>query len=227
MRVVDVNGRDEHRVRGVAETWVVSDRERRGDPPEAPVRVAEASLRPQLVLVPAPVAEIRARMERHAVAGAPRVARIFPGPGGHGYPLVPWVLSPIPEVCERDGWALAVDPGADGPYPWVELVELARCYPGLPFVAVGAPFDDRTARAALDATANLVLETSRVVDGGQRSVLAAAMRSAGPHRFVFGSAGTARTTVPIRRGLSSSELEALLAGTADALGGGTWKATWM
>ena len=41
-----------------------------------------------------------------------------------GYPLVDWLLSPLPELCEREGVALVLD-FAPGSIPWNDVVTFA------------------------------------------------------------------------------------------------------
>ena len=90
-----------------------------------------------------------------------------------GYPLVDWLLSPLPELCEREGVALVLD-FAPGAIPWSDVVTFARSFPTVPMVVLGVE-GDRVAGAALDATANLVLHGAGVAS------LAATF---GAHRFV-------------------------------------------
>ncbi len=91
-----------------------------------------------------------------------------------GYPLVDWVLSPLPERCERDGITLVLD-FAPGTIPWRDVVPFARGFPTVPMVVLGVDLEsDHVAPAALDATANLILH---VADGADVATF-------GPHRFV-------------------------------------------
>jgi hypothetical protein len=76
------------------------------------------------------------------------------------YPLVDWVLSPLPERCEREGVTLLLD-FAPGSIPWSDVVTFARAFPTVPMVVLGVE-SDRVAAAALDATANLVLHGADV-----------------------------------------------------------------
>ena len=84
MRNVDVDGRRARRVDGVTETWVLAEADRLDEPADHPPDVAPGT-RPLPVLVPGSVADIRECVDRWAAASAPRVARICPGPAGHGY----------------------------------------------------------------------------------------------------------------------------------------------
>lgn len=111
---------------------------------------------------------------------AGRMVRVCPGPNGHGYPLLDWVLSPLPETCERENLGLAIDyQGA--PIPWDDVVRFSRGYPGLPMVLVGASIGaDGVIPAALEAAPNLILELS-AAPGGE--TLARLVDRFGAHRF--------------------------------------------
>jgi hypothetical protein len=101
-------------------------------------------------------------------------------PHRDAYPLVDWVLSPLPERCEREGAMLVLD-FAPGSIPWTDVVTFARAFPTVPMVVLGAE-SNRVAAAALDATANLVLQ------GAGFESLAATV---GAHRFVDGETAAA------------------------------------
>lgn len=111
---------------------------------------------------------------------AGRIVRIRPGPNGDGYPLLDWVLSPLPETCERENLGLAIDyQGAR--IPWDDVVRFSRAYPALPMVLIGASIgDDGVIPAALDVAPNLILEVSAAPDGES---LAQLVDRFGAHRF--------------------------------------------
>jgi len=113
-------------------------------------------------------------------AGAGRMVRISPGPKGDRYPLLDWVLSPLPETCDRDNLGLAVDyRGAE--IPWDDVVRFARAYPALPMVLIGASIGgDGVIPAALDMTPNLILELALAPVDANAATLVARF---GAHRF--------------------------------------------
>ena len=105
------------------ETWVV-DRQpafaRRSSSPGSPS--AGGRIRRQFVFTPSRDPWDAVTSARRAMdAGAPRVLRLFPGPLGHRYPLVDWALAPLPAVCEREGFGLAVDYGPQGAIPLADV----------------------------------------------------------------------------------------------------------
>ena len=114
---------------------------------------------------------------------AGRMVRVCPGPNGHGYPLLDWILSPLPESCERENLGLAIDyQGAL--IPWDDVVRFARAFPALPMVLIGASIgEDGVIRAALDVAPNLILELS--APGGE--TLARLVDRFGSHRFTGGA----------------------------------------
>jgi hypothetical protein len=113
-------------------------------------------------------------------AGAGRIIRISPGPNGDRYPLLDWVLSPLPETCEREDLGLAID-YRGAAIPWEDVVRFSRAYPALPIVLIGASIGgDGVIPAALDVAPNLILElASGPIDEG----LAALVARFGAHRF--------------------------------------------
>jgi len=91
--------------RAVAAAWATAARARNGNPDEHDDRLARAcksSASHHSVPVLVPLTGVTGGFERArrltASAGC-RVIRLCPG--GHRYPLVDWVLSPVPELCER------------------------------------------------------------------------------------------------------------------------------
>jgi hypothetical protein len=116
-----------------------------------------------------------------AVAGrAGDVLRIAPGPNGDGYPLLDWVVSPLPETCDRENLGLAID-YRGAAIPWDDVVRFARAYPSLPIVVMGAAVGkDRVVPAVLDVAPNLVFEIAPTLDG---DALARLVDRVGAHRF--------------------------------------------
>ena len=231
MRIVDVNALLPGPGGGPAadEKWAIQARERLLAPAddEPGAWPSTVGLRRQLVVLPGDLDRLQRRLDRYRDDGAPAVVRICPGRARHRYPLVAWALGAIPELLEREGWALALDMVADGAYPWVDVVSFAQQHSSLPCVVLGAPLDDRTAGAALDATANLILETSAVRDAPTLETLAALVRSRGAHRFVHGS-GERPPGAPAAWGqLAADEALMLASGTADLLDAGAWASTYL
>jgi hypothetical protein len=109
-----------------------------------------------------------------------RMLRISPGPNGDGYPLLDWVLSPLPETCERENLGLAID-YRGAAIPWDEVVRFSRAYPALPIVLIGTSIGgDGVIPAALDMAPNLILElASAPVDAKGAGLIA----RFGAHRF--------------------------------------------
>lgn len=231
MRIVDVNCVVDltHEIAALPssnEAWLVHDKSRHSDPREHDAALLKAcdargsQFRAQLVLVP-PMSD---SMERWSAAASPeacRIIRLCPGPLGHGYPLVDWVLSPLPESCERDNLALAID-YQESNIPWVDVVGFARSYPAVPMILIGAAVgEDRTLAAALDVVPNLIIELSSL-----RASLGflPLLEQFGAHRFVYGSGGR-RSEDLITRQLDSNAWGAVFAGTADAIGSGAWRET--
>jgi hypothetical protein len=147
-----------------------------------------------------------------------RVVRLCPVT--HRYPLADWILSPIPEICDRHKAALLLDLDGERP-PWSELVAFARRFPCLPMVLLATDLEhERAAPAALDATANLLLQLS--VRCPLRSYLLATF---GPSRFVYGSGHFHQSELPdgltVLPDVDDPE-EAALGDTARALATGTY-----
>jgi hypothetical protein len=215
-------------VDGVTEAWVVdaeaaaADPARRRDRPAFPITV-----RSHLVVLPGRFSDLEAGVAAHRANGGPAVIRIRPGPGGHGYPLVSWAISPLPEYCAREELALAIDfGGGERGYPWSELVDFARGYPRLAVVALAAPLSGPTAGRALDATANLILDTSAAAAKDAVAVGELAV-SRGAYRLAYGT-GTARMPVAaILDHVAAADAAIILSGTAGHLAAGTWSATYL
>jgi hypothetical protein len=113
-------------------------------------------------------------------AKAGRMVRVCPGPNGDRYPLLDWVLSPLPETCDRENLGLAID-YRGAAIPWGDVVGLSRAYPALPIVLIGASIGiDGVIPAALDAAPNLILELRSEPTDERVATLVARF---GAHRF--------------------------------------------
>jgi len=111
---------------------------------------------------------------------AGRMIRICPGPNGDRYPLLDWVLSPLPETCERENLGLAID-YRGAAIPWDDVVRFARAYPTLPMILIGASIGNESViPAALDVAPNLILELS---DGPGEEPPARLVDRFGAYRF--------------------------------------------
>jgi hypothetical protein len=109
-----------------------------------------------------------------------RAVRFRPGRGG--YPLVDWVLSPLPELCAREDVAVVLE-FEPAPIAWDDVVRFARAFPTVPMVVAGVSLArDSAAPAALDVAANLVLQV--VAPDGDDAGLARLLELFGPHRFI-------------------------------------------
>jgi predicted TIM-barrel fold metal-dependent hydrolase len=238
VRIVDVN----HPVRGPGdlptgsradEVWVVNDASRRDLPQRGDAELLDAChahhprLRAQIVALPPTTGDDHpSRAIEAAAAGSCRMIRLCPGPGGHRYPLADWVLAPLPETCEREGLAIAIDylDHSVDP-PWEDVVRFARSYPGVPVVLIGPGIGvDRAAAAALDAAANLIFETSRGKGG---KAIRSMVEGFGSHRFVFGTGGTEASNDELAGELDEPDWKAILGGNADALHRGAWTETYL
>jgi predicted TIM-barrel fold metal-dependent hydrolase len=226
--VVDAAAVDAARLEGdaIGAAWVTAARSRTEDPGEHDEQLARAcepwpSFHPLPVLVPPTgVAGAYERARRLAATARCRVVRLCPG--GHGYPLADWVLSPLPELCQREGVSLVLD-FAPVPVGWAETVAFARAYPSLPMVVLEAEVDvDRALPAALDAAPNLVLHVGRLRSPERLVHLAGVY---GTSRFVWGSGprgAAARETIAAAEGLGEDDRAAILRGNAQALQDGSY-----
>jgi hypothetical protein len=181
--------------------------------------------RPALASLPAGIDEIAPRLAAYRAAGAPALLRLFPGQGGHGYPLEDWVLSPIPEFCEAEDLCLVLDfgPVAQG-YPWADLVRFAREHPRLPILALCPPLGGPTPARALDAAPNLLLEISCDSATEDGIALPPLVRSHGAYRMFYGS-GRAVRDPGVLAALDTEDAEIIFATTPAQLAAGTWGAT--
>jgi hypothetical protein len=214
---------------GLAGAWVTPRAARTGDP-AAGDALAEAcagidALQVMPVLVPptgAPGALERA--QEIAASATLRVVRLCPH--GHGYPLVDWTVSPLPELCDRERMAMLLDFAPSDP-PWRDIVDLARRHPALPLVAIGRLTGaTHTVPAVLDATANVLVDLSGHPDPRAVPGLVATF---GAHRFVWGSGGSPGAMAGRSRleGLAEEDGAAILGGNAAALGAGTYAETFL
>jgi hypothetical protein len=227
VRRVDINGRFGQPSAGVDETWVMNPEVRRGDPAAydgAPG--ASANVREYIVTLPDALGTLPDRLKTRRGQGAPAIVRLCPGVGGHGFPLESWAVSPIPEFCEREELALAIDYG-DAAFPWSEVVAFARAYPRLVVLALGAPLSGPTAARALDATANLVFDTSGLDGAADLPALAAMVRACGGYRVAYGSGQSRVDIAEIERALSPGDAATVFSGTAGHLQAGTWASEYL
>jgi len=230
MRVVDING-SRADLPDVDEVWAIDPRARRADPAvfddigNTPSSTPLGS-RACMIAMPGSVEDLARRVALYRDAGAPAAVRICPGADGHGFPLEPWAVSPIPEFCDREGLALLVDFGGDTSwaYPWSDIVRFARLYPYLAVVALGAPLDGPVASRALDATSNLILETSAAVGEEGPRILSRVSDMHGARRLVYGSGAGGLAPREIIDQLPEADARVILAETADRLADASWAA---
>jgi len=223
MRRADVNGATRRLASGVDEVWVMNPWMRRNDPAQFNGQDEPlANVRDCLVAMPGSAGDLAMRVAAARAAGAPSVVRVCPGPRGHGYPLESWAMSPIPELCEREDLALVVDFGERIDYPWSELVAFARSCSRLAIVALGAPLSGPTAARALDATPNLIFDTSGLEGAPIASLVASLAASHGAYRLVFGSGRSGVTPDDIAAVLGGEDSEMVLSATARRLDKGSW-----
>jgi hypothetical protein len=206
---------------------VTSGADRTGDPAPLDEAALEGSTLSAVQVALPPVSEPGGLSLATRLAASTRCRALRICPAGHGYPLLGWVLSPLPELCAREHIALLLDFG-DEATPWRDVVELARAFPALPLVALGGLLDgDRTVPAVLDATANVVVELSRARDAGGVAELAGRF---GAHRFVWGSGGSREALqqrAELMHGLDEAARESVLNHNAVALGDGTYAARYL
>jgi hypothetical protein len=162
-----------------------------------------------------------------ATGDGPRLVRLCPGRAGSGYPLAGWLLAPLPELCDHGDVALALDYTGVSDMPWGEVVDLARRHPGLCLVVMGRGGDELgVMTACLDATANLVFETSAL---GDPAWLRRAVTAVGAHRFVFGSGGEPSRAAELlgAAGLAPDEASMVGSGVAGLIDAGSWAESWL
>lgn len=227
MRRVDINGRVGQPAAGMDETWVMNPDVRRGDPAAYDGALgAVANMCEYVVTLPNALGTLGDRLKARRAQGAPAIVRLCPGGAGHGFPLVSWAVSPIPEFCEREELALAVDYGGSV-FPWSDVVAFARAYPRLVVLALGAPLGGPTAERALDATPNLVLDTAGLATAADLPALAAMVRACGAYRVAYGSGESRVDIAEIERVLPPPEIATVFSGTAGHLYAGTWASEYL
>jgi hypothetical protein len=202
--------------------WVTAHASRLGTPADEVVRRAcdgLSGLEPISVVLPPTGSPGALNTLREIAEGqTAQVARLCPAT--HGYPLLDWVLSPIPELCERRELGLLIDYDSQRP-PWGEVVAFARRFPTVPMVVLAEALDrELSAPAALDATANLVLQLTPECERA-----AALISTFGSSRFVSG--GGHGNAPPALDGLGDDDRAAVLAGTAQLLAAGTYARTFL
>jgi hypothetical protein len=199
--------------RGLGGAWVTANASRTDDPAAPDARLGRdlsgsETLRPVPVLVP-PTGTTGAYARAHEIVDSAPLHVVRLCPTGHRYPLADWVLSPIPELCERQSFTLLLD-FAPADVPWLEAVAFARAFPSVPMVVLGVG-DERAAPAALDAAPNLILH----LDG---TISAELVATYGGSRFVAAS-GTAD--------LPGRDRELILQRNAEALADGSYAEQWL
>jgi hypothetical protein len=216
----------------IESAWLTAALARTGEPDRydaALSHLCEDAMGLQLIPVLLPPVGSRGALERAqrvARTATCRVARLCPF--GHSYPLVDWILSPLPELCVREGIALELDFDPE-PIPWLETVAFARTFPCLPLILLGVPIEkDRALAAALDAAPNLVVH---VTDATPGKVLSAFVEMYGSARFVWGSAfssnGLPNASAGGRESLGNEAREAIVRGNARALAEGSYADTFL
>lgn len=161
--------------------------------------------------MPAPVVLIKEMLQRGV-----RLARLFPGAGGHGFSLAPWCAGPLLDVLAEHRVPVVIDftlGRRDSP-DWALIHGLCQRYPSLPIVLTGSGIGraSRSLFPLLEACANLHLELSRYT--AFRTVDGICERF-GARRLIYGSglprvaAGVAITTVT--HALIGDEDKALIA----------------
>jgi hypothetical protein len=160
------------------------------------------------------------RIDQAIAAGAPSVLKMHPGPHGDGFPLATWVLDPLTALCERHGYALAVDYGSSEPAPLVELDAFARLAPEVPVLLLGHHLAPALGFGRLlDRCPNVLLEVTPAAAPEQ---VGEAVSRYGAHRFVFGSRGK-DVTDPLLFLLGDADRETVLRTSAKQLDHRTWR----
>jgi hypothetical protein len=177
---------------GVLRLWVTARASRGGDPEVHDNALASAAAESSVidalpVLVPPTGLRREYARSLELIADSPyRVVRFCPL--AHGYPLLDWILEPLPELCARYGVAMLLD-FEGGSVPWGPVSDFAREFPSVPVVVVGADVvRDRSVPAVLDRTSNVVVT---LASEGATDLIEAF----GAHRFVW-SAGSSEPLAP-------------------------------
>src|SRR5439155_21608976 len=101
------------------------------------------------------------------------------------YPLAGWVLSPLPETCQRERLALGVD-YLDQPADLGEVRAFAREYLRVPMLLYRANLAAVALPALLESAPNVLCHVSAAAPAAE---LAELVNRFGEHRFAFGSDG--------------------------------------
>ncbi len=150
-------------------------------------------------------------------------------PTTHRYVLADWVLSPLPELCEREGLAVLLDFSPEA-VSWRDVVALARAFPSLPLVVLGVEVGvDRSVPAVLDAAPNIVCAIAALATPEDLARLCALF---GASRFVCESGERAKpmdvlTAIAETELLADDARDAVLWANADALARGTYADTFL
>lgn len=174
-----------------------------------------------VLLPPASLPGAYGRARRLADDGY-RLVRLCPTT--HRYVLADWVLSPLTELCEREGLAVLLD-FLPEPVSWLDIVPLARAFPALPLVVLGVAVGaDRSIPSVLDAAPNVVCAVAELRSPDD---LARLCEIFGASRFVCDSGGPVNGTDVIAAIAGSDVLtaemrDAVLETNADALACGAY-----
>ncbi len=166
--------------------------------------VGHPRLLPSWVLLPHHTGEMPAPqvLVKEMLDGGVRLARLFPGAGGHGFSLAPWCAGPLLDALAEHRVPVVIDftlGRRDSP-DWGLIHGLCQRYPSLPIILTGAGIGraSRSLYPLLDACPNLYLELSRYT--AFRTVDGICERF-GARRLIYGSGlplvapGVALTTV--------------------------------
>jgi hypothetical protein len=214
--------------------WVANDRSRHQVPVDPDIALLSAcqkwdELQPQVTALPPSTGQDSPQRVLEMVgAGACSVVRLCPSAAGHHYPLTDWMLTPLPETCERECLSLAVDYQDLGSHmPWIDIVAFARAFPKLPMVVLSVDIDqDRTVWGALDMAPNLLVELSQAASVTALEPLVDAF---GSHRFLYGSGGNGWDLLDaIAKSPRLREArESIVGGVAHGLVSGEWSNNYL
>jgi hypothetical protein len=166
------------------------------------------------------IAAVTAALEH----GAPHVIGLRPTADGQLYPLADWVIAPLPALCERESYALAVDYGDAAP-ALGEVAEFARLAPEVPLLVHGDSFDGNPGIwRLLDRCPNILLQ---VTAGASAEVLGEAVADFGAHRFVYGSRTGSVTRAELFSELADADRAAVLGGNAALLDQRKWRDSYL
>lgn len=199
----------------------------RTDEPWQEATASGAVVRRQFVFVPSPNHWESVDHAREAMdSGAPRVLRLRPGSLGHRFPLVDWVLEPLPAVCEREGYALALDYGPNGAIPLADLDSFGCSAPEVPLLLLGDKLCEYPAIwRLLDRCPNILLQ---VTSRARPEDVLTGVTTFGRHRFVFGSRGIgAEADAKVLALLDDEARRAVLSENARQLDSLSWREEWL